>query len=64
MAKLYGVYDTKNNEVCVGILTAREITEMLHITKDGIYKALRRESLVADRYRIEDLGIKENNDER
>ena len=56
----YVVYDTYNNDLCRGVFdTAKEIGELLDISKWAVFKAVERGTLIHTRYRVEKIEIEE-----
>ena len=49
---MYGVYDTKNNDICVGILTIEELTDFIGLTKESIYTMMSQKKLMKKRYSV------------
>lgn len=55
----YGVYDTKNKEMCVGIFDIKELMKFTHLKRDSVYQMIHHNCLLKHRYRI----VKFNNSE-
>lgn len=49
---LYGLYDTKNNECCLGIFTIYELIDFTKLKRGSIYTMTTKKSLFKERYRI------------
>lgn len=49
---LYGLYDTKNNDVCLGLFTIYELMEYTHMKRDSIYQMIHKKCLFKHRYEI------------
>lgn len=50
--KIYGIYDTKNNEQCMRIGTLQEVVIFLDLTVREIGKAIKSNSLIRNQYRL------------
>ena len=50
--KIYGIYDTKNNEQCMRVGTLQEIVKFLNLTPRELGRALKSNSTVRSRYKI------------
>lgn len=49
---MYGVYDTKNNDICVGILTIEELVDFIGLTRGSIYTMMSKKQLIKKRYSV------------
>lgn len=49
---LYGLYDTKNNEICIGLFTSREIAERFNMTIASFNCTVCRRQLLRGRYEV------------
>lgn len=49
---LYGLYDTKENERCLGIFTIYELMDYTNLKRGSIYLMTTRNNLFKNRYRI------------
>lgn len=54
---LYGVYDTKDSDICLGIFNIYQIMDFTHKTKGHIYTLACRKTLLKNRYLIEKVDI-------
>lgn len=50
--KLYGLYDTQDNEVCMGIMTLEELAEMLGVSVRLITLSCKTRGEIMERYLI------------
>lgn len=58
---LYGIYDMRNSEQCVGIFTICEAIKFLEISESHIYRCIRQGILAKDRYAVKRIkGRNEN----
>lgn len=58
--KIYGVYDMKNNEQCVGIfLGGEELAKFFGVTRGSIFSMMSRGEKPEHRYLIERIGTYE-----
>ena len=51
--KTYAVYDTKDNDLLVGLYTSRQLAKTFKIGHNYVYTACTNKHLVQERYRIE-----------
>lgn len=49
---IYGIYDKKNNEICLRIGTLKEIINFLDLTARELSSALNKNNLVRRRYEV------------
>lgn len=49
---LYGMYDTKENERCIGIFTIYELMDYTNLKRGSIYLMATRNNLFKNRYKI------------
>ncbi len=49
---LYGLYDTRNNDICIGIFTSQEIVERFKTTIASFNCMVSRRQLIRGRYEI------------
>lgn len=53
MAKVvYALYDTLDNDVCIGLFTAKEAAERFETSTDSFYCSVSRKVLLKARYEI------------
>lgn len=58
---LYGIYDMKNSEQCMGIFTICEAMNFLGLSESHIYRCIRQSILAKDRYAVKRIkGRNEN----
>lgn len=51
----YAIYDTKDNDICLGVFDINQVSNYFQTKKAHIYQTIYRNSLIKDRYRIERL---------
>lgn len=49
---IYGIYDTKNNEMCMRIGSLKEIIKFLNLTARELSRALNKHNLVRNKYEV------------
>lgn len=52
MSKIYGIYDMKDNEQCMRVGTAMEITKFLGIPARSFERAINKNNFLQRRYKI------------
>lgn len=52
---LYGIYDMRNSEQCMGIFTICEVMNFLGLSESHIYRRIRQKILARDRYFIKKI---------
>ena len=57
---VYGIYDTKDKDVCIGVFNIYELVEYTNMTRGSIYSMVNKKCLWKHRYRILSLGKMEN----
>lgn len=50
--KIYGIYDTKNNEQCLRVGTLKEVVRFLDLTAREIGRAIKSNNLIRDQYKL------------
>jgi len=50
--KIYGIYDTKNNEQCMRIGTLQEVVRFLDLTARESGRAIKSNNLIRDQYKL------------
>ena len=50
---IYGVYDTKDNERCIGIMNMNQLVEFTHKPREYLYVIVSQRNLLQKRYLIE-----------
>lgn len=59
---LYGVYDTQDNYVCVGVFNSIELEKYFNRELNSLLKSIWRSSLVNRRYMIERINLEDGED--
>lgn len=49
---LYGLYDTRNNDICLGLFTIYELMEYTQMQRNSIYQMINKKCLFKRRYEI------------
>lgn len=49
---IYGLYDLKNNEICIGLFTAKELINQFNLTIQSFYCQVSRKQLLKNRYEV------------
>lgn len=50
--KIYGIYDTKNNEQCLRVGTLKEVVRFLDLTAKEIGRAIKSNNLIRNQYKL------------
>lgn len=56
----YALYDTKDNDLLVGIMTTQEAMEFTNLSRQSIYTGVTCKTLLKNRYRVVSLGKMED----